>query len=172
MAELQNHGDDLPDIKNKVKSFETTKLSKAIKAANELVAPLILPENSCYAMDSLLKARLKEYILEPDEQLLFLAKQSKLNNLVPKIFVFTDKKIITGQPSILHFLGIKSLAYTGADLIKYTEIRDLSIKRGLHLRSLFIKIPGSEPMEIRGMSSENADLILKFVMKIVEYLEG
>ena len=154
------------------KSPETTKLSKAIKVANELVAQSILPENSCYAMDPLLRTRLKEYILEPDEELLFLTKQSKLSNPIPALFVFTNKKIVIGRPSILHFLGVKSLAFTGADLIKYTEIRDLSIKRGAYLRSVYIKIPGAQPIEINGMKSADADLMLKFVMKIVEYLEA
>jgi len=118
----------------------------------------------------LLRSRLTEYILEPDEKLLFLTKQSKLNNPNPNLFVFTDRKIIMGIPSILHFLGIKSLAFKKSDLIKYTEIKDLSIKRGLYLRTVFLNVIG-KPIEIRGMSPGNADLILKFVMKIAESLE-
>jgi hypothetical protein len=102
MAELQNPSGNGSDTKNQVKSSETTKISKATKVANQLVAPLILPENSCYTLDPLLRARLKEYILEPDEQLLFLTKQSKLKNLIPNMLLFTDKKIVMGKPSILH----------------------------------------------------------------------
>jgi hypothetical protein len=172
MAQLQNPEINPTNAQTQTKPAGNTKLSKAIEAANELVAPLILPENSAYALDPLLKVRFTEYILEPNEKIIFITKQSKLGNPIPSLVAFTDKKIVMGKPSILHFLGIKSLAFKAADLIKYTEIRDLSIKRGMYLRSVFVKIPGAEPVEINGMKSNDADLILKFVMKILEYLEG
>lgn len=161
----------MAEEKSQIAPAKTTKLSQAIKVANELVTPMMLPDNSCYALDPLLRARLKKYILEPDEELLFFAKQSKLYKLVPNLFVFTDKKIVIGKPSILHVFGIKSLAIRETDLIKYTEIRDLSLKRGMYLRSVSMKIAGSE-FEIKGMTLENADLILKFLMRILEYLES
>jgi len=154
-----------------IKPGENTKLAKALEAAKQEISTLILPEDSIYALNPVLKARLKKLTCEHDEEIIFVVAQSKLHGLNPGFIVFTDKKIVLAEPSIMHFLNIQLMAFKSFDFIQYVRITDLSAKRGMYMRSLFIKISGGETKEISGIKPSDVELILKFMLKVVEYLE-
>lgn len=173
MAESKNltdiSSDDDTDAKSQVKSGENARLARAISEATKEIRPLILPEDSIYTLSKTLDARLKKLALEPGEEVIFMVKQSKLRGLNPGFIIFTNKKIILAQPSVMRFLG-DLMAYKSLDFLQYTKIVEVSGKRGTYMRTLSIKVAG-ETKEIPGIKPQDSELILKFMLKVTEYLE-
>ena len=154
-------------------SDPTSKLEQAIKVARECVDSLILPDNSIYVIDSIIMKRISETVLETDEEVIFIVRQSKMHDpILQDIILVTNRKIAIAEPSVWHLLKIKSMALKTSDLIQYTKINEISSDRGLHLYSIEIKIAGSEPTNIEGITREDSELLTKFVQRVVEYLEG
>lgn len=161
----------MAESENQVKPDEPTKLSKAIEMAKKLVDPSVLPkEDFIGALDPLLKARLKEFLLGPDEDVVLIVRQSLLRNPIPALLIFTNKKIIIAQPSIMHFFGIKHMAIKSSNVVQYNRISDLKGKRGLFLRTISLIILGAPIVEIEGIRRVNAELVLKFLSKVLEVL--
>lgn len=150
---------------------ETTKLSKAIETARKVIDPSVLPkENFIGSLNPLIKDRLEEFLLEPNEDVVFIVRQSMLRNPIPALLIFTDKKIIITQPSIMHFFGIKHMALKSANVVEYARISDLKGKRGLYLRTVTLVILGAPVVEIDGIRRVNAELVIKFLPKVLEEL--
>jgi hypothetical protein len=160
------------NIKGRTRPMDTTRLSKAIEKARETLDPSVLAKKQINVLDRSLKARIKEYVLAPNEEILFMIRQSRLHDPIPELIIFTNEKIVVAQPSVMHLFGITSLAFKTANFIQYTRITDLTVKRGLYLRSIFIKIIGSDVTEIEGLKKADADLAIRFILDIVECLEG
>ena len=116
----------MADPKDQAKPEVTTELSGAVELAKRRIDSSILPRNHFInALDPLSRTRLGEFLLEPEEEVVFVVRQSRLHKLIPALLIFTNRKIAIVQPSIMHLLGIEQLAFNSAKLIPYTKINDL-----------------------------------------------
>ena len=149
-----------------------SKVENAVKAGANLIMNEILPEECVYAIEPDILAKLKSSVIEPDETVIFAIRQSKLHNLLaPEIILVTNRKIVMAQPSILHYLKIKSMALKFSNYLQYSKINEIEMNRGLMLRSITIAVAGAQDeVEIQGLGQREAELFTKFLQKVLEGL--
>ena len=107
------------------------------------------------------------------ETIIFVVVESRLSDLfLPEINVVTNRKVLIAKPSIFSYLGMKSMALRNTYYVNYTKINDLELKKSLYLRSIEIAIAGSlDGVKIEGLRVKDAELLAKFVERVVSFLE-
>lgn len=155
-----------------VQQESSNKLETAIQEGIKLISNEILPEESIYAIESDILQKLQSSVIEPDENVIFMIRQSKFHNiLAPEIILITNRKIVMTQPSILHYLNIKSMSIKSSDFLQYNKINSIESNRGLLLRSIVMAVAGAQDeVEIHGLRRREAELFVKFVQRVSESL--
>ena len=82
--------------------------------------------------------KIKDY-LEPDEQVLFVARQSRIKPggsvTTPNIIFATDRKLIIRNPTML---GLRE----SVEVVPYTEITSINLQKGVFSSEVRITAPG------------------------------